>query len=240
MARLLSWPVGLSPNFKEPLSGPRSINSGSTDSVTGFNQGYSSPFGLWSWRFTFAPMRGEQFRRYRGMVTALHGGANAVRVPFCDWDQMSLEQRGLKLSKNEWRNGVPWSNEMPWDNGKNWKSSNPLVPIASTSQEGSSTIKLRSSYFGNNLDIGDMIGFNPFHFGLYTITEVFEPGHYRIWPKLRKRITNQDFATLNPTMAMRLASQDAANLPRDASFASDLSITLIECLDYDIREYWTD
>lgn len=240
MARLLSWPVGLRANFREPLSGPRTIGSGSTDSVGGFNQSYGSPFGLWSWRFSFPPLRGQEFRRYRGLVTALHGGANAVRVSFCDWDGLSFSQRGLTSTTDKWRAGQPWNNQMPWDNGRQWASSNPLVPVVSPAPKDTTEIKLEAAYFGHNLDIGDMIGFSPFHFGLYMITEVFDQGHYRIWPKLRKAISVDDYATLNPVLAMRLAGQDAAPLPREAAFATGLSISLIECLDYDVRDYWTD
>lgn len=240
MARLLSWPVGVRANFREPLSGPRAIGSGSTDSVEGFNQSYSSPFGLWSWRFAFPPLRGQEFRRYRGLVTALHGGANAVRVSFCDWDGLSFNQRGVQANTQSWRSGQPWGNSLPWDNNQNWQSSNPLARVVAASSKDDTQIKLAPEYFGHQLDIGDMIGFSPFHFGLYTITEVFEPGHYRIWPKLRKAIGVDDYATLNPVLAMRLAGQDAAPLPREAAFATGLSISLIECLDYDVRDYWTD
>lgn len=240
MARLIHWPNGLRANFREPLSGPRAVNAGVSTSVGNFVQTTSSPFGLWRWRFQFPSIRGQLFRRYRGWVTALHGGANATRVPFCDWDGLNLQQMGVAASRDDWRRGRPWSNGLPWSNGQSWQSTPPMVPVASPAVRDSTVLSLGSEFWGHRLDYGDLIGFAPYHLGLYMVTEVIEPGTYRIWPPLRKDVTTDDLATLRPTLAMRLEGEDAANAPRGASFAEGLSVTMVETLDYDVREYFAD
>jgi hypothetical protein len=115
-----------------------------------------------------------------------------------------------------------------------------LVPVAAAAAREGTVIKLGSQFWGHVLDIGDYIGFVPFHFGLYTITEVISPGEYRIWPPLRKSVTAGDFATLRPVLAMRLESEDSASAGRGLVTADSVTVTLVECLDYDVREYWTD
>lgn len=240
MARLVSWPVGLRANAREPLSGPRTIGAAQTQSVGGYVQTVASPFGLWRWRFSFPPIRGQAYRRYRGWITSLHGGANATRVPWCDWDQMTFAQRGIVATSAEWRAGQPWSNGLPWANGQNWGSGNPIVAIAGAAAKDTTEIRLASTFWGHNLDIGDVLGFAPNYFGWHMVTQRIEAGRYRIWPPLDKAITTSDFATLNPVMAARLESEDAANAPRGAAFADGLSITLVQVKDYDVRDYFED
>lgn len=238
MARLINWPNGLRANFREPLSGPRTVNAGVTTSVGNFVQTTGSPFGLWRWRFSFPPIRGQLFRRYRGWVTALHGGANATRVPFCDWDGLTAQQAGTTLQN--YKGGQPWGNDMPWSNGHNWSNTPPIVPVASTAARDDTVISLGPAYWGHALDYGDLFGFMPFSFGLHMVTEVIEPGQYRVWPPLRKAITTDDYATLRPVLAMRLESEDAANAPRGAAFADGLSVTLVEVPDYTARQWFAD
>lgn len=240
MARLIHWPHGLRANFREPLSGPRTVGAGSSSSLSNFVQTTASPFGLWRWRFSFPPIRGQLFRRYRGWVTSLHGGANATRVPFCDWDGLTLGQMGVDATRDEWRKGQPWSNDEPWSNGQAWENSPPVVDIAAPALLGDTVISLSDDFWGHDLGAGDLLGFSPFHLGLYMVTEVVEPGQYRIWPPLRKALVAGDSATLRPVLAMRLESEDAANAPRGAAFAEGLSVTLVEVLDYDARDYFAD
>lgn len=240
MARLLGWPVGLRANFREPLTGPRTIGAGSSVSIGNFAQTYASPFGLWRWRFQFPPLKGQKFRRYRGWVTALHGGANATRVPFCDWDGLSFRQRGILETSDTWRAGQPWSDLNPWANGEPWASSNPTVGLVASAAKGDTIIQIGADFWGHNLDYGDFVGFGPFHLGLYMVTERIDDGQYRIWPPLRKALLATDFATLNPTLAMRLESEDAANAPREAASAEGLSVTLVEVMDADVRQYFAD
>lgn len=237
--RLLDWPVGLKANFKEPLAGPRSVSAGATTSITNYVQTYALPYGLWRWKFQFPPIRSQMARRHRGWITALHGGANATRVQFCDWDGLSFAQRGIDTTSQDWIPGQPWNEGITWDNGENWQSSSPYVPVTTPAALGATEIQLDSSYWGHNLDLGDFLGFLPFHFGLYMVTERFDDGHYRIWPPLRAAITEDTLATLEPVMVMRLEGEDAANAPRGAAFADGLSVTLVEVMDADVRSYFT-
>ena len=240
MARLLSWPVGLRANGREPLSGPRTVGAGQTQAIGGFVQTVAAPFGLWRYRFTFPPLRGQEFRRFRGWVTALHGGANATRVPFCDWDGLSLAQRGIDATSAEYKAGVPWSNDLPWSNGKNWKIGSPTVAVPFAIAAGTTEVWLDSDFWGHSLGVGDMIGFEPLHFGKYMITEVYLPGRYRIWPPLRKALALGDYATLEPVLAMRLESEEGATASRGATHSEGASVTLVEVMDADLRDYFAD
>lgn len=238
MRRLLDWPRDHRISSMEPLSGPRSIGSGSSAGMTGYMQTFASPFGLWRWQFSFTPMKGDAFRRHRGLVMALHGGANAVRVPFVDGDIMSWEQSGVSGQINSIWAGQTWSNGERWSNGMNWRTGRPVVPLALPSAQGYDEIALTDTAWGHGLGIGDMIGFAPFHFGLYYVTEVISAGRYRIWPPLRRAVAAADLATLKPVLAMRLENESGANAARGTLIADSLTMTLVEIEDADLRAYY--
>lgn len=241
MARLLHKPRGLPENFREPLSGPRTIGAASTQTIGGFSQTVANPFGLWRWRFGFASnMRGQIARRFRGWIMGFHGGANASRVTMCDWDGLSREQMGVQSSRAVWKAGQNWSNGKPWSNGQRNQSSPPMVSVAATSEERATSISLANEHWGRALGIGDMVGFMPFHFGGYMVTQVLGDGVYRIWPPLRKRITTSTYANLRPVLAMRMEGEEAASFSRDASFLQNPTIILVEVLDSDVRDYFAD
>lgn len=236
MARLLNWPIRMPLIGFEPLSGPRAVSGSAGTSIDNFTQTTASAFGMWRYRFDFGPMRGDAFRRFRGWVAALHGGANATRVPRFDPDTMSFADAGVA--------GKPvdqtWSNGANWDNGRRWQMTRPIVPVAAASTFDTSIIYLGSEWWGHSLDIGDEIGFFPFHLGKYVVTEARGAGEYRIWPPLRKAIAATDYATFDPVMAMRMEGQEAAKLPRAAVFSEGASITLVETFDYDVRTYFAE
>lgn len=242
--RLVSPPLGLPVVSMEPLSGPRSVGAGGTQSVGGFVQTSGAPFGLWRWRFSFAPMNKAMFRRYRGWITSLHGGANATRWYFFDPDMPTPREAGINVPAHVgWHTtgyDQNWSNGQPWSNGEGWQMTAPEVSVAAAASLGDTTISLADEFWGHDRDVGDFLGFYPLHFGAYMVTEVFEPGQYRIWPPLRKALTTDDSATLNPVLAMRLESEEAASAGRGLVFAEGASVTLIEVLDYDCRDYFAD
>jgi hypothetical protein len=240
MARLISPPIGLPVDGLNILSGPRTVGQAETQTIGNFLQTVASPFGVWRFQYTLASVRGEMLRRYRGWITALHGGANATRWGFCDWDGLPIAQRGFDATPAEVRAGQPWSNGQSWSNGKNWSAYAPLVGVGAPAALGASVISLEGDFWGATLDVGDFVGFMPFHFGLYAVTEVISSGTFRIWPPLRKALTTSDYATLKPVLAMRLESEDAAPYARGAAFADNLQFTLVEILDYDVRDYFTE
>lgn len=244
MARLVSPPAGLPVVSLEPLSGPRAVGAGASQSVGGFVQTTAAAFGLWRWQVSFAPMDRSMFRRYRGWVTSLHGGANATRWEFFDPDRMTPRESGIDLPVGvDWTTtgfDQDWSNGLPWSNGEGWDATPPPVAIAIAAQADTTIIALAPLFWGHSLDVGDYLGFFPLHLGLYTVTEVIEAGTYRIWPPLRKALTADDFATLAPVLAMRLESEDAATAGRGLVVADGLSVTLVEVLDYDARDYFAD
>lgn len=248
MARLLSPPHGLKITSIEPLSSPRTVKGGGSQSTGNFTQTTASPFALWRWQFAFAPMVGAEFRQYRGWITGLHGGVNATRFKFVDPDRASHRELGLHTTTDQLRAGISWGNSKPWDvegadpwfNTGNWKLDIPLAIVHHHAELGANTIHLTSAHWGHKLNIGDYIGFSPFHFGLYTITEVLDVGKYRIWPPLRKTIAVEDFATLEPQIVLRLESEESAKAGRSLQAAEGLVATFVECLDYDVRDYWAD
>jgi hypothetical protein len=240
MGRLLDWPRDLRWVSREPLTGPRTIGSGSTQSATGFMQTFASPFGLWRWSFTFPPLRGPAFRAYRGAVTALHGGANAIRVPFCDPDGLTWPEIGVTVTPSQIRSGVPWSNGLPWSNGQNWSIGRPWVTLPADVAAGETIVPIGTNAWAAKADIGLMLGFAPFHLGVYIVTERLSGNRVRIWPPLRKALAAGSYATLEPVMAMRLEGESSAPVGRDASFANALSMTLVEVEDADTRTWFSE
>lgn len=239
--RLVSWPVGLRTVSREPLSGPRSVGPSSQQSVSGFVQTAAAPFGLWRYQFSFEPLKGKGFRSYRGWITSLHGGANATRVPFCDWDGLTYVQAGAHYTTQQIAAGLPWSNERTWAGGETWAASRPHVQIAQSNYVGDTQIRLVDQYYGHSLDVGDQIGVFPLHFGKYMITEKLDvDGRYRIWPPLRKDVDTNHYATLTPVLAMRLESENAATAARGPARADNLVATFVEVPDYDVRAFFTD
>ena len=240
MARLLNWPLGIGILDRKPTSGPRSINATATNSISDFTQSVASPFGLHSYDLVLPACKGVKARRLSGWLTTLHNGANASRVPWYDRDRLSLEEAGVLYSDQEKSHGVPWSNGAPWANGKNWNTSRPFVPVVKASAMNSTYVILADSFWGHRLGYGDLIGFMPFHFGLYRITDVLGGGAYQIWPPLRKAIATTDYATLSPVLVMRLAGSSGVNTARPHEVMSETTISMIEVKDADVREYFTE
>lgn len=240
MARLLSWPNGLRPNRQRALAGPRTVSAGGSESLDGFVQTVASPFGGVTREYSFPPIRGQLARRTRGWITAMHGGANATRVPVCDWDGLTRVQMGVTATQSEWSAGQTWSNGESWSNGENWASSPPVVPVAAAAALDAITVVLADEYWGYTLGEGDWIGFFPNHFGRYEITEVIQPGTYRIDLPLRAALTTANYATLRPVVAMRLLSENAAQSERGPAFLDGLTLQFTEVRDYDVRDYFTD
>lgn len=238
--RLLSPPVDMGVLSIKPLSGPRAVGANRTESIGAYVQTSGSPFALWRYQFTFHAMNGPEYRRHRGWITALHGGANATRWPFYDPDRLTLAEAGNNATPNQINTGLPWSNGESWSNGQNWGVSPPRVAVAASASLGATEILLADEFWGYSLDVGDQIGLTPFHFGKYMITERKPAaGRYRIWPPLRKAITTDDSATLEPVLAMRMEGEESATLDRGLVVADGVSITMVEVPDYDVRDYFT-
>lgn len=235
--RLLNWPIGLPITSMEPMTGPRSIGAASSESISGYVQTSASAFGVQEWSFTLAPFRDNMARAYRGLITGLHGGSNAVRVPFIDPDRLSYLQAGLAGFTSRQGAFVPHSNGKSHSNSKLTRASYPVVPASSVAARQATIVNLQDIYWGEKLDVGSRIGFQPFHFGVYEITEVISAGKYRIWPPLRKAIDLDTYATLEPVMAMRLKGQSGANLPRGLTVMEGLQLTMVEVPDDVLRKY---
>lgn len=239
MGRLVSWPVGIGTTSRERLTGPRAVGASATESATAFVQTTASPYGLWRWAFSLPPLRGAALRRWRGTVAALHGGANALRVPWRDPDRMSMADAGVAATTAEINAGTNWSNGLPWTNGRSWRIGRPLVSVAAAASRGATSVSLGPEYWGHDLELGDELGFVGI-FALHTVTAVLGPGTYRIWPPLRADLTTSMWATLEPVLAMRPESESAANLPRGPTHAEGLVITLVEVEHRDVIDWFSD
>jgi hypothetical protein len=234
MARLITFPDGLWQTSVTWTNGPNVRNSGSNTAQDGSEQTFEGIGDLVSLQLDMQPIQGQPARRERGTLTALMGGANAMRWTFVDADRMSLEEAGLEPPFQQ----QPWSNGLRWTSKRGWRPAPPIVHLAAPAAVGDGIISLTDEWWGWELGLGDYIGFFPFHFGLYMITEVQGLGVYRIWPRLRKAVTPNDYASLTATLVMRPTSRDAYNLKRDAATTSGQSVSLVEVLDNYARDYF--
>lgn len=242
MARLLAWPEGVRYITTEPLSGPRTISAGGSQSITGWQQSVSSPFGGWRWRFGFPPLKGAAYRRFRGLVAALHGGANAVRMPIYDPDQRtnSAALGAANITGVQWEGS---SADLSWfvpSTSVPWTHSFPMVHLASPVAKDAVNISLPNTEWGHDLGVGDYVSLAPQYFGLHVVTQVYRPGQYKIWPPVRKTMTTDDWVTLYPTLAMRLEGEEAGALARGQWYADGLTLTMVEVEDADVRTYFAD
>lgn len=236
MARLLSWPIGLGLSEFEWLSGPQTVGATTSSSIEEFIQTTASPFGLLKFRATFRSMQENMERRHRGLMVALHGGANAVRARWRYGATLSHAEAGVPAEVGN----IRWGNGERWSNGRGWRTDLPDVAVAAGAGVDGTIISLAGDFWGHSLNIGDVIGFWPLHLGWYFVTEVLELGTYRIWPRLRKAISADDFATLRPTMAVRLAGPDGFSMARSPALVDGATATFIEVLDADVRAYFAD
>lgn len=240
MARLLDFPIGLRPNRMRKLAGPKTRGAGQSVGATGWEQTVASPFGARRLEFSFPNIRGKLARRTRGWISAMHGGANATRIRLCDWDGLSLADRGINATLAEYKAGSTWSNGLPWSNGQNWSNSEEPLAVTAAAAQDDTIVSLDVSGWGANLGVGDWIGFFPFHFGVYEITQVVDDGQFRLDMPLRDALTTSSWAYPNPTLAMRLESESAASGERDAFSLTGLSLVMVEVFDYDVRDHFTD
>jgi len=231
MPRLLYPPTGVCPHGVRPLNGPSVIGSGNTQSLAGYHQTFNVPYGAWEFQLTYGVLRGKDARRFRGWITAMHGGGNATRFPFCDLDRISFADADVVLTApHQYREGAPWGNGQPWGNAQNWRIARSPVLADGTFAKGTSIIRLGADRWGHALEIGDYIGFFPSHFGMYVITEVFDDKSYRIWPTLRKEVTVTDYCTLDPVLALRLKEAKGVDMARDDFAIQNPTLSMIEVL----------
>lgn len=214
----------------EWLTGPMARNSGANTASDGTEQTFVGIGDVVAFRYTLPPSMNRQARRERGNLLALHSGANAVRIRLLVGDDLSPSEAGLV----EPFGAQTWSNGQAWDNGGLWAVSYPDVPLAAAAALDDGIVKIADQYWGHNLGIGDPIGFYPFYFGAHFVTEIINPGEYRIWPRLRKALTTSDYATLHPVLVMR-TKPGGATMVRGAVHTEGNSVELVEVFDYHVR-----
>lgn len=240
MARLLTWNDALGLTSLEIVNGPNVRNSGSNTGQDGGEQVYAGVGSVWTFRLGLPISQRRTARHVRGLLDALDGGVNAMRFTVYDRDMMSPAEAGIVGGSNcDWHGigGNNWSNGMPWSNGMSWHTTPPTVPVVADAARDTGIIRLGNQFWGHRLGYGDQIGFFPFHFGMYRIVEVLEPGVYRVKYRLRKSIQAGDYATLRPVIVLRPTSKDAANAPAQVPGHTDGgSILLTEVIDSYVRK----
>lgn len=172
-----------------PVSGPNARNSGSSTAMDGTEQTFDAYGDVVALQFTLNVKQGVAARRQSGILTALKSG-NAMRLRFFDPDMLTPTEAGISgVAGKGWTDleDVEWSNGQPWSNGEGWQMSAPTVAVASPAAFDTGIVTLADTDWGHELGLGDRLGFFPLHFGLYTITEVIEPGQYRVWPACGRR-----------------------------------------------------
>lgn len=244
MARLLTWNDGLGLTALEIVNGPNVRSSGANSAQDGSEQVFEGIGDVWTFRLGLPPTQGRKARRARGMIDALAGGANGIRFTVVDQEMMSPHEAGISVPEAvNWHGlaGQAWSNGLPWSNGLSWTTTAPTVRVAADAAANDGVIHLEDEHWGPALGIGDQIGFFPFHFGMYRVTEVLEPGVYRVKYRLRKALQAGDYATLYPVIVLRPTSKDTANAPGQVPAYTDTgSLMLTEVIDPYVRQYFGD
>jgi len=241
MPRLASFQMGDEVRIT-PTSGPGARNSGATTAQDGFEQTFDTVGDLVALRLELVPRRGISARRERGLFTRLMEGGNATRLTFNDPDLMSPQEAGIDVPAHDWERmpSPTWSNGQPWSNGLGWGVTPPTVPVAAVAAVNTDTVTLADEAWGHRLGEGDYLGFFPFSFGLYMVTEVIDPGQYRVWPRLRTALTTEHFATLLPTIVMRPRGRDAVSMSRGTWMTDGSSIELVEVIDPYVRRFFSE
>lgn len=233
MFRIITLPPRIGISSVSLVNGPASRGSGTNTAMDGTEQTFSTFGQLPAFQLNFSPRQAKAARRQRGFMAALQNGANALRFKLPDPDRLSVaNSRGARTEPHGWANGVQWQ-------GTNWAPSRPLVDVQRNASQGTDVVRLANRYWGRILEPGDWIGFGPLHFGAYMITETEGFGYYRIFPRLRKAITFNDFATLMPVVIGR----PAPGFPifqRGPGVTQGGTLTLVEVPDHDVREYFKE
>lgn len=238
MARLVSWPQGIKITSFEPTNGPVAIGAGGSKSLGGYTQTVAGIGFQWEFTVSFTAMQNALARSFRGAVMALHSGANALRYTWIDGDRRRASDLGLT---GDFALPVPWDSggtDVNWSNGQGWQASLPKEEIAAAAAYMATEITLSATSWGELLGVGDYLGFTG-QFGVYMVTEVFEPGRYRIFPPLRRAVTVADYATLEPVVVVRPMGPDAIRVPRNISLIEGATASFIEVLDRDVRDFFT-
>lgn len=226
--RLVSWPSELKITAIEPLNGPLAIGSSSSRGADGYVQTVASPSFAWEFDIQFPSLIGKRERAFRAWVMSLHSGANATRFPFIGGSKPKLSDYDLPDTNVQ----VSQANYFPTTIRSGYGS----VPVSETAGFGTTIIKLDSDLWGHKLDTGTYIGFCPLHLGVYMVTEVISDGEYRIYPPLRKEVSQGDLCTLDPVLALRPLGVGSISMPRGAIRMDGASMQMVEVLDYDLRE----
>lgn len=231
--RMVSYPVDLPFTSLTPSGGPTVL--GATESDTAFVQTVVNPFGLWRFQVDFPAMKDRWAREFKRLSVAALGGANCFRFPFWDFDEPGFKELGLtapQSCKVLWSNGEPWSNGQPWTVGK------PLALVAAASAKDTATITLDlTNWNGVVPSFFGIVG----HFAVYAVIGVqSQTGNVatlRVWPPVRRAVTAEDYATLRPVMAARIAGPSGASWSRQVETMGGSRLDMVEVPDETVLNY---
>jgi hypothetical protein len=231
------WPAGVRWSRMTPKGGPTVL--GVSSSLTDYTQVVEAPTGLVAFDLEFNPAKGPEARARRGLVAQLSGGADAVRMPFCDPDRMGNSYIGWAPTQSQLTSGVPWSADQPWYTLQNWALSLPQATASASAAKGATTVSITVTDWGGKLDVGTIFGFAG-HFGIYTVKWSTISGSVAtvtIWPPLRRAVASGAFVTLAPDIVVTLSNPAGAQFTRGPTFQDSFSLSLREVPDEVVRAY---
>lgn len=235
--KIIDWPVGIQYGSITWTQGP--VVKAPSESVTSRFQTVESPNGLVGFDLTLQPMNERTARIYRGLISFLHGGANAVRFTFFDPDRPTFGELGYAESEALGTyHADTWDDGQTWAEGNYWEAGLPLATLTASSAKGTTSVTIDLSEWNDELYAGTIIGF-PLHFGLYTVKYV-NGNVATIWPPLRAAVASGEYVTLEPVIACRLSSSDGGRFSRGSSHIQDATISLVEVPDEIVNTYATE
>ena len=225
--RMVDYPVGLPFSGLTPVGGPSVL--GATESDTAYVQTVVNPFGVWRFQADFTPMKGRMARAFSTLSASALAGANCFRFPFWHFDEPGFAELGIAVPG---RCEVPWSNGEPWSNGHGWQVGKPIVPVTAASAKGGGTITLDLTLWNGVIPaFFGLVG----HFAVYSMIGVAERNGdvatLRVWPPVRRAVTTDDYATLRPVLAAKIAGPQGAPWSRPTEMLSGARLDMVEVPD---------
>ncbi|WP_319532863.1 hypothetical protein [uncultured Cohaesibacter sp.] len=226
---MVDAPVGLGISRFERVGGDTLI--GQTSSLESSVQNSVDPFSNWVFKIDFKRMQGGEVRAFEEWRDALAAGANCTRLQFFDPHEPSNAELGLEAG-----NYTQWTSGLPWTHGKGWRRGRPLCSVVKAADYDGSVVTLDISNWTNK-DTGrvhlpawfGIIG----HFAVYKVTGRDIAGNIarlHIRPPLREKITPFNFATMRPTICVKLIGDKGSTGYYEGHYYVAPSLTVQEVL----------
>lgn len=228
---ILDWPSAIVPAGQMFYAGGQSVDGGFTTGGTliaapeaggrAMLQAQFSAFGGWGGRVN---------ARLISWLFSKIANQTIWRFPIARSPQLvSAMDLGLDPALDD--DGIPWDNDQPFDNGFNWLFE-PAVEVTVAALEGSTSITLDLTAYGDVLQYGHLIGH---HGRAYHVDEIDYPGDgaatLTVSPPLREDVGIGDLITFRPTMLCTVQDPSAFRaMFAPAGIIVPGSLTMLEAL----------